>query len=453
MSFLFSVNWMPFLALDAALIAFVILRILEDRINWTWVILIALGLGAAIGALFQSEGNAWLVWVDLIGSVYVKLLQLLVVPVIFISIVSGFISLNGRADTKKIGIRSVFWLMAQAATAILLSLAAGQLLHIGADAGGLFSALGSLDAGTVGAYASLTKPFDEVLAALFPSNLAGDVASNNVPAVIIVGIAVAAAYLAVAKAEGEDQVKPFAQLIEAVKRIVFKILEVVIDLTPYAVLCLIAGSSSRLLASREAMLQLLYLAAVIYGVCLLHTYVLGGIIVKAAAKLSPIRFFRSIFPAQATAFTTQSSVGTLPVTVRCLKEEVGVSEEAADFTAALGTTIGMPGCTCVWPVLLALFYVHAVGLPWGFGEYATLAVTALFLSVGSAGVPGIAVVSAIALFSALGLPVGAVVLMIPINTISDMIRTLDNVSSASIAAAAVARESGLILDQTRKEEA
>ena len=163
-------------------------------------------------------------------------------------------------------------------------------------------------------------------------------------------------------------------------------------------------------------------------------------------KLSPLRFFRKIFPAQMTAFSTQSSVGTLPVTVRCLKDEVGVSEEVADFTASLGTTIGMPGCTCVWPVLLALFYVHAAGLSWSAGDYLTLAVTAFFLSIGSAGVPGIAVVSAIALFSAIGLPVGAVVLMIPINTISDMIRTLDNVSSASIAAAAVARKNGLLDD-------
>ena len=159
-----------------------------------------------------------------------------------------------------------------------------------------------------------------------------------------------------------------------------------------------------------------------------------------------LRFFRKIFPAQVTAFSTQSSVGTLPVTVRCLKDEVGVSEEVADFTASLGTTIGMPGCTCVWPVLLALFYVHAAGLSWNAGDYLTLAVTAFFLSIGSAGVPGIAVVSAIALFSAIGLPVGAVVLMIPINTISDMIRTLDNVSSASIAAAAVARKNGLLDD-------
>ena len=422
MQILLSVRWMPFLALDVVLLAFVLLRVLEDRMNWSLVILLALVLGAGIGVLFASEGNAWLLWVDFLGDLYIRLLKLLVSPVIFLSIVSGIISLRGRANAGSLGLRSVFWLLLQAALAILLSLLAGQILNIGSDATALFRELDTLDESTVSAYAGLTQPFHQVLENLFPENVVGDFANNNVPALIITGVAVAAAYLAIAEKEGEELVRPFSLLIDAARKIVFKILEVVIDLTPYAVLCLIAG------------------------VCLVHTYLLGGLIIWGAAKLSPLRFFRKIFPAQMTAFSTQSSVGTLPVTVRCLKDEVGVSEEVADFTASLGTTIGMPGCTCVWPVLLALFYVHAAGLSWSAGDYLTLAVTAFFLSIGSAGVPGIAVVSAIALFSAIGLPVGAVVLMIPINTISDMIRTLDNVSSASIAAAAVARKNGLLDD-------
>ena len=444
MNVLLSIRWMPLLALDLVLLAFVLLHVLEEKINWTLVILIAIVLGAGIGILFSTEDNAWLVWVDLLGRLYIRVLKLLVAPVIFLSIVSGFISLSGRGDAKTIGWQSVFWLLFQAATAIVLSLLAGWLLHLGNSAGPVFEGLGALDEGTVAAYAGLTKPFDEVLENLFPANLAGDLADNNVPAIIMTGLAVAVAYLSVSKKEGEEKVRPFAALVDAAKQIVFKILEAVVDLTPYAVLCLIAVSASSLLKSREAMLQLLALAAVIYAVCLVHIYLLGGLLVRRAAKISPIRFFRAIFPAQATAFSTQSSVGTLPVTVRCLKNGVGVSEEVADFTASLGTTIGMPGCTCVWPVLLAMFYVHAAGLPWGAGEYLTLAVTTLFLSIGSAGVPGIAVVSAIALFSAVGLPVGAVVLMIPINTISDMIRTTDNISSAAIAASIVARKNGLM---------
>ncbi len=447
MDFIASIHWMPYLALAVTLIAFVVLKLLYKKLGWTPVILIALVLGAGIGILFRSEGNAWLLWVDFIGNAYVQLLKLMVIPVILLSIISGFITLSGKANAKKVGLRSVWWLMLQAAAAIILSIAAGELTHIGAGAGSVFENLNGLDAATVSAYEGLRRPFDQVLLGLLPSNIASDIGSSNVPAIIISGVAIAAAYLAVAKKQGEEKVAAFAAFVEATRKIVFKILRVLIKLTPYAVLALIAGSASKLLGNWHNMLALLALMALIYAVCLIHTLLVGGLIVKFAAKLSPVRFFRNFFPAEVTAFTTQSSVGTLPVTVRTLKDNVGVSDEVANFTSSLGTTIGMPGCTCIWPILLVLFFVHATGIQWTAADYIQLAIVTLLLSVGSAGVPGIAVVSAIGLFGAIGLPVGAVILMQPINTISDMIRTTNNVTAAGIAAIAVARENNLIDDE------
>ena len=318
---------------------------------------------------------------------------------------------------------------------------------IGKGAGDVFSNLEGLDKSTVAAYEGLSRPFDEVLMNLLPENVVSDIAGGNVPAIIIGGIAIAAAYIAIASKQGEEKVKAFADFVEAAKRIVFKILDVLIDQTPYAVMCLIAVSASKLLGSWQNMLQLIALMGLIDLVCIIHTWLAGGLIVRFAAKLNPFRFFKKIFHVQVTAFTTQSSIGTLPVTVKALRDDVGVSEEVADFTASLGTTIGMPGCACIWTVLLALFFVRATGMEWGAAQMIQLALVAVLMSVGSAGVPGIAVVSAIGLFGVLGLPVGAVILMQPINTISDMIRTTDNVSTAAIAASVVARENGLIDDQ------
>jgi len=401
MDFIASIHWMPYLALAVTLIAFVVLKLLYKKLGWTPVILIALVLGAGIGILFRSEGNAWLLWVDFIGNAYVQLLKLMVIPVILLSIISGFITLSGKANAKKVGLRSVWWLMLQAAAAIVLSIAAGELTHIGAGAGSVFENLNGLDAATVSAYEGLRRPFDQVLLGLLPSNIASDIGNSNVPAIIISGVAIAAAYLAVAKKQGEEKVAAFAAFVEATRKIVFKILRVLIKLTPYAVLALIAGSASKLLSNWHNMLALLALMALIYAVCLIHTLLVGGLIVKFAAKLSPVRFFRKFFPAEVTAFTTQSSVGTLPVTVRTLKDNVGVSEEVANFTSSLGTTIGMPGCTCIWPILLVLFFVHATGIQWSAADYIQLAIVTLLLSVGSAGVPGIAVVSAIGLFGAM----------------------------------------------------
>ena len=119
-------------------------------------------------------------------------------------------NLRGRANAGSLGLRSVFWLLLQAALAILLSLVAGQFLNIGSDATALFRELDTLDESTVSAYAGLTQPFHQVLENLFPENVVGDFANNNVPALIITGVAVAAAYLAVAKKEGEELVRPFS---------------------------------------------------------------------------------------------------------------------------------------------------------------------------------------------------------------------------------------------------
>ena len=451
MDILGQINWISCLAFTVLLLLFVFIKHISGRMNWTLVILVSMALGCAMGILFSSENNVYLKSAEFIGDMYVGVITLLAVPVILISIISSFISLKNKDNMKKIGARSVVWLMIPAAIAIVLSIVAGVVLNIGHNASSIFDAMSEVSDSSVSAYEGLRSSFYDVLLGLFPSNIVTDIANNNVVAIIIIAVAISAAYISVAHEEGEDKVSIFKDFIQALKKIIYKILEYVIDLTPYAVCCLIAASASNIFSNRAAILQFLLLVAVIYAVSLIHIYVAGGLLVRFVAKINPIRFFHRIAPAQATAFTTQSSVGTLPVNINCLKK-VGVDEEVANFTAPLGTTVGMPACTCIWPVLLVIFYVHAAGISWGIGDYILLAVLALLLSFGSAGVPGIAVVSAIALFNVLGLPTAAVILLTPINTISDMIRTTDNVTSAAVAATVVARKEDLLHDEFSKNK-
>lgn len=425
-------NWISLFALSIVLLIFVFLHFLTKKINWTLVILISLTLGIGIGFLFRSEGNVYLKWVGLIGDIYIRIITALVAPVILVSIVSSFITLKNKGSMKKIGVKSVVWLLISASIAIVLSIAAGTIFHLGKGAGSVFSDINNVSDGTISAYSNLTKSFEEVIVNLFPSNIVGDILNNNVVAIIIIAIALSIGYISVSKTSGEDKVVAFKDFINASKRIIYRVLSFVIKLTPYAVLAIISVSTSKMFTNRDSIIQLLILVGLIYLVALIHTFIANGLLVKLFAKISPVKFFKGIFPAQATAFTTQSSIGTLPVTIKNL-EDLGVDEEVSNFTAPLGTTIGMPGCTCIWPILLAIFYVNAVGISWGVGDYIILAILTLVLSFGSAGVPGIAIVSSISLFSVLGLPVAAVILLMPINTISDMIRTVDNVSTAATA--------------------
>ena len=451
MEFILSINWIALFALAVVGLLFVLINYLSKKLNWTLVVLLSLFLGAVAGIVFASENNTYLVWVDLIGNIYVNVITALAAPIILISIISSFVSLKNKDAVKSIGARSVFWLLASAAGAIVLSLLGGSVFKLW-DASAVFEDIASVSDSTVSAYGGLKKSFSDVLLGLFPSNVIGDVEGNNIVAIIIIAASIALAYINVASREGEESILSFKKLVEATKKIIYRVLEFIIDLTPYAVLCLFASSASSIFSDIDTILQLLLLVGMIYAVSFVHAYVFNGFLIKFAAKLNPFKFFKKIFGAQATAFTTQSSIGTLPVTIDSLKRKVGVNEEIANFTAPLGTTIGMPGCTCVWPVLLVMFFVNAAGLDWGISDYVVLAVITLVLSLGSAGLPGIAVVSSIAVFSALNLPIAAVVLLIPINTVSDMARTLNNVTAAAVSTAIVARKEEQLDDAIFNEE-
>lgn len=442
MEFFLSINWIALFALSITLLLFIFLHYLTKKIKWTYIILTSLVLGLIVGFIFASEDNAYLVWVDLIGNAYIRIITILVAPVIFISIISSFITLRDRNRMATIGVKSIVWLLTAALAGIILALVVGQLFNIGANASSIFADIDKVSQDSVAAYSERVQTFDTVLLNLLPTNIVSDLANNNVVAIIIIGIALAIAYILVAEVRGEEAVAPFRDFVEAIKLIIYKILSLVINLTPYAVLCLIAASASTLFSNIDGILQLLLLVVLIYATALIHNFIYNGLIIKFVAKLNPIAYFRKISGTMVTAFTTQSSVGTLPVSIEDLTEKIGVKEDIANFTAPLGTTIGMPGCTCIWPVFLVLFYVHAVGLNWGFGDYILLIIIALLLSIGSAGVPGIALVSAISLFSVLGLPIAAVILFSPINSICDMVRTMDNVTSANAATVVVARKEG-----------
>jgi Na+/H+-dicarboxylate symporter len=203
------------------------------------------------------------------------------------------------------------------------------------------------------------------------------------------------------------------------------------------------GSSTDL---GSAFWSLLGLLALVWGACVLHAYVVNGAILEVFADVPMVEFFRKIFPAQLTAFTTQSSIGTLPVTTEQLTKRVGVHSEIAHFTAPLGATIGMPGCAGIWPIMIAVWGINAYGLSYSLTDYAVLAFLGVIVSVGVAGVPGAATVSAATVMAAAHLPLEFVAATIPIGVIADMARTATNVTAAAVSATVVARQTGLLDD-------
>jgi Na+/H+-dicarboxylate symporter len=432
-----NVNWSDLLPLAAVAVSWVAIWYLRRRnLNFSVLAVFALAIGVPIGLLAGTNVDA----INPIGQIYINVLLATVAPLILVAIVSSIVSLGSLAKLRSIGLRSVGWLMGSTALAVLLALGLGLTFQPGQ---GVHHQLGTLSTDTV---QGQVQTFSQVVVGFFPTNVVENFGANDIIPIILIAVTVSVAYLAVSEKEG-PKVRIFATATEALKLVVFKAVGYVIRLTPYAIVALTAamvGSSTNLGSDFTSLVGLLVL---VWVACLIHAYVFNGAILSVFANVPVLAFFRKIFPAQLTAFSTQSSVGTLPVTTAQLTRQVGVHPEVAHFTAPLGTTIGMPGCAGIWPMLVAIWGINAYGISYSLSDYVVLAFLGVIVSVGTAGVPGAATVAAATVLSAAHLPLEFVAATIPIGVIADMARTATNVTAAAVSSTVVARQTGLLDDE------
>jgi Na+/H+-dicarboxylate symporter len=404
-------------------------------VNFSIVALLALAVGVPIGLVAQEHVNG----INPVGQIYIGVLLATVAPLIFVSIVSAITSLGNLTKLRSIGLRSIFWLLLSNGLGVVLALGLGLAFAPGV---GVNNALGAVPTDTV---QGQVQEFSQVVVSFFPTNVLESFSTNAIIPIILVAVTLSVAYLSLAEA-GAVAARPFRDGAEALKLVIFKAVGYVIKLTPYAIVALTAhmvGTSANL---GDNFWSLLGLLALVWGACFLHTWAVNGVLLTTFARVPVVPFFRKIFPAQVTAFTTQSSAGTLPVTTERLTRGVGVHPEVASFTAPLGSTIGMPGCAGIWPILIAVWGINAYGLSYSVGDYLVLALLATIVSIGVAGVPGAATVSAATVLATAGLPLEFVAVTIPISIIADMARTMTNVTAASVSATVVARQTGLLDD-------
>jgi Na+/H+-dicarboxylate symporter len=436
-----NLNWPAYATLAATAAIWVGIWYLRRlQLNFSLVAIVALVAGVPLGYLAGEHVAA----IDPIGRIYLNILLATVGPLILVAIVSAITSLGSLAKLRSIGLRSALWLLASNAVAIVLALGLAFIFRPGA---GVDGALGTLPDDAI---EGQVQQFGQVVVGFFPSNVIGSFSTNAVIPIILIGVTLSVAYLSLVEQEGA-KVKPFATGAEALKLVVFKVVSYVIRTTPYAIVALTAsmvGSNTNL---GKSFLSLVGLLALVWVACAIHTYAVNSVILSAFANVSPVAFFRKLFPAQLLAFTTQSSAGTLPVTTRQLTHQVGVHPEVAHFTAPLGSTIGMPGCAGIWPILIAVWGINAYGLAYSPAQYVVLVVLCLVVSVGIAGVPGAATVSAATVMAAANLPLEFVAATIPISVIADMARTATNVTTAAVSATVVARQVDLLDDAIFEE--
>ncbi len=418
-----SADYFEYGALALTVVFFAILALLKKKkVDFGLRTIIALGLGVIVGLVFKG----YYTYVAAFGSVYTHVIKAVVVPLLIFSITSSLTNLSDSIRLKNIGLKTVVFLVLNTFIASVITLVAAVVTNIGDG----FEYELATD------YTAAEVPtFVETLVSLFPQNLASHWADNEIVPIVVFVIVVALSYNSLAK-EKPEAVAPFKAFIDAGNLVMGRVVKFVIGFTPYAVLSLVARA-----VSKNALADLLPLFSVLilaYVLCAIQIFAVEGILIATIARLNPIKFFKGIWPAGVVAFTSQSSVGTIPVTVNQLKKKLGVNEDIASFGASLGANLGMPGCAGVWPVLLAVFAIHILGLEYSLTQYLFLIVLAVVVSIGTVGVPGTATITATAVFAAAGLPVEVIVLLSPISSIVDMARTAANVVGAAAATTLVA---------------
>jgi len=389
-------------------------------------IVIGMILGITVGIIFGEDAEI----LKPIGSLFVNTIKMLIVPLVFCSIIVGITSMQDTSKMGRIGFKAVLFYLLSTAVAISIGLLLGNLLQPGA---GLELVAQQAEA------AKATPSLADTLVALVPTNPIGALAQGHILQIIVFAVALGISLTLIGE-KGKPAVAVFESLAEAM----YKLTDLVMKLAPYGVFALMAWVAGKY--GLTLLLPLMKVIGAVYLGSILHVLGVYSALILFIAKLSPVQYFRGIVDAQVVAFTTTSSAGTLPVSMKCAREKLGVSKGVSSFVLPLGTTINMDG-TALYQGVTTLFVAQAFGIDLGMPEYITIILTATLASIGTAGVPGAGLIMLTLVLTTVGLPVEGVALIAGIDRILDMARTTVNISG-DIAASVIIAKSEKELDTT-----
>ncbi len=392
----------------------------------------ALILGIVVGYVWGPGAES----IKIIGDIFIAFIKMLVVPLIFFSLVAGVASIG---DLRKLG--SVGW------RALLLFLVTGQMaVWLGLGIGTVLQPGSGLDASTVQLDQSAldkandrkenAQSFQEMILEVVPDSPVQVMADVNVLPLIVFSLLIGIGIL-MAKEEGQ----PVLKIFESGSVVMQKVTMIVMELTPFGVFALMAWVAGTLGVDALAALgQLVFLN---YLGCLLIIGIIYAGMIKFIAKLPVIDFFRGIVDAIAVSYSTASSNATLPVTLRCARRNLGVSNSVASFVISLGATINMNG-TAMYLGLATLFGAQVFGVNLDMADYIMISILGTLGAIGAAGIPGAGLIMMVLVFGAVGVPLETIALVAGIDRIMDMMRTTTNVSGDAAVATTVASLTGEI---------
>ncbi|MBB6624373.1 dicarboxylate/amino acid:cation symporter [Clostridium gasigenes] len=407
---------------------YIIYKVKEKTNKFSFATLTALSLGLILGIIFKED----ILFLDTVGKAYMSLIKMVVVPLVMTSLITSIVRIGDLKTLKSVGIKTFTILLGTTGVAAAIGIIVANTLKLGQ--GLSFAGVESFKEREIPA-------FSKVLIDMLPSNPIAAIVDNRIIPVVIFSLFVAVA-LVIQDNTNPEKAKPFKDFILSAYDIVLIITKMVLKIIPYGVFALIATAAAS--NGIETINSLIWVIIAVYIAAILQFIIVYTPLIAFVARKNPLKFFKGIFPAQVVAFTSQSSYGTLPVTIKSLVERTGVSQSIASLVAPIGATVGLNGCGGFYPAIVAIFVANVFNIELTIYSYILIILTTIVSSIGIAGVPGSATMSTTVVLATLGLPIEGMAMVIAVDSIIDMIRTATNVTGASVAA--------LIVDETEKRK-
>lgn len=383
----------------------------KKKMSLAMQIFIALVLAIAAGLLLQKHAQFAETYIKPFGTIFLNLLKFIVVPIVLFSIMCGIISMRDIKKVGAIGLKTVVYYMCTTAFAITIGLIGGNLFKK------MFPVIATTDLSyQVGEKTSLM----DTIVNIFPSNFISPMADANMLQVIVMALLIGFAIILV----GEEKNTRIITACNDLNDVFMKCMEMILKLSPIGVFCLLCPVVAANGATIIGSLAMVLLAA--YVCYIVHAVVVYSFAVKTIGGISPLTFFKEMLPAIMFAFSSASSVGTLPINMECT-EKLGTSREIASFILPLGATINMDG-TAIYQGVCAIFIASCYGIHLTLPQMLTIIFTATLASIGTAGVPGAGMVMLAMVLTSVGLPVDGIALVAGVDRIFDMGRTTVNIT-------------------------
>lgn len=407
----------------------------KKKLSLSTIIFIALLTGAVFGILihyFIPEGyfrDTILIngIFYVLGNGFIRLMQMLVVPLVFCSLVCGAMAIGDTKTLGTVGVKTIIFYLITTALAVCLALSVASLINPGL---GMHETVSDTSA-TV---ETTNINFADTLLNIIPKNIFNSLANGDMLPVIVFAL-----FTGILLASMSNRVSTVANFFSQFNDIMMEMTTAVMKVAPVGVFCLIAKTFAGI--GFDAFVPMLkYMGSVILALAL-QCFVVYQVLLFLFTRLNPFRFIRKFFPVMTFAFSTSTSNATIPLSIDTLFKKIGVSKRISSFTIPLGATINMDG-TSIMQGVAVIFIAQAYGIDLTPSALATVVATATVASIGTAGVPSVGLVTLSMVLTSVGLPTEGIALIMGIDRILDMLRTAVNITGDAVCTTIIAKQQG-----------